>query len=139
MKSNSDYKDIIDLPYKKSLVYPHMSMKDRAAQFSPFAALTGHKEAIDETARITDKKIELSDDEKIILDRQLTDILNNINKNITYRFTYFIQDSYKQGGAYVSNTGLIKKVDTQNGFIYLEDHKIINIADIIKIDIDSYT
>ena len=136
MSVNNKYEDIINLPYKKSCVHPHMSMKDRAAQFSPFAALTGHSEAIDETARITDRKIELSEDEKAVLDHKLTYILNNINNNLVCRFTYFVPDEHKNGGAYLSDTGVVKKTDFENGVIYLDNNKIINIYELIKIDVD---
>ena len=135
MSYNGKYKDIIDLPNHRSKVHAHMSMKDRAAQFSPFAALTGHSDAIDETARITDRKIELSDDEKYILDRKISYIFNNICDEPKCKITYFVPDIYKQGGSYSSYTGNVIKTDSFNGLICFKDKKTIEINQIINIEI----
>lgn len=100
------YDDIIDLPHFVSKKYPQMSMRDRAAQFSPFAALTGYDAEIKETARLTDKRIEFDED---VLDR-LNERLNILRKclddgdvNPDVRITYFEKDLKKDGGKYISN------------------------------------
>lgn len=128
------YDDIINLPYQKSTKYPHMSNYDRAAQFSPFAALVGHDEAIKETARQTDKKIELSEYEKSILDEKFQIVMDNIGNDKLFTFEYFVKDSKKEGGLYRSITGSIKTVDTVNRLVILRDYTSISIADIIDIN-----
>ena len=128
------YDDIIDLPHHVSKVHGHMSMKDRAAQFSPFAALTGHSDAIDETARLTTKRIELSEDEKIVLDRRLKAVMDNIRKDTEFSFTYFIPDIQKEGGMYKTVKSAVHKIDLTKGIMYLSDKTIINLHDLIKID-----
>ena len=135
---NTNYDDIIDLPHHVSKVHPHLSMKDRAAQFSPFAALTGHSEAMDETARLTSRKIELSDDEKTILDRRLQAVIKSVNKDITFSFTYFVPDLYKDGGSYKISSGKVIKINMTTGYIYLDDDSVIHIKDLIKIDSDAF-
>ena len=94
-----------------------MSIDKRAAQFAPFAALKGHKEAIIETERLTDKKIELDESEKIILNNKLLIIKNNLYKSPNVTITYFIKDNKKSGGRYVSITDSIKKIDIYNKLI----------------------
>lgn len=127
------YDDIINLPHHKSTKYPSMSNYDRAAQFSPFAALVGHDEAIKETARQTTKKIELSEYEKSILDEKMQDVISNINTSKIFTFEYFVPDKFKEGGEYTTIANCIKNVDVVNGVIILRDYTIININDIIDI------
>ena len=103
------YDDIINLPHHVSKKHPQMSLHDRAAQFSPFAALTGHKAAINETARLTDEKQILSEDVIAKLNEQLNLIKENIGTNPIVTITYFVPDDRKSGGAYISNTGVVKK------------------------------
>ena len=98
---NEDYSDIINLPHHQSKTRPHMTNYNRAAQFAPFAALTGHSEAIDETARLTDSKIELDEYEKEIIDRKLRIITENISTMPEITVCYFVPDEKKAGGAYV--------------------------------------
>ena len=130
---NHKYDDIINLPHHTSNKYPRMSMQDRAAQFSPFAALTGHAELIDETARLTDKKIELTDDEKIRIDEKLQIIRLFVGREESFSFTYFVADTQKCGGAYISYDGSIKKIDEIKKIIYLVDGASINIEDILDV------
>lgn len=99
--------DIIDLPHPTSATHPRMSMIDRAAQFSPFAALTGHGAAIEETARLTDQRIELTEDKKAVLDKKLHLLLETSGEGT---FTYFLPDKRKDGGAYVTTVGTVKKL-----------------------------
>lgn len=132
------YDDIIDLPHHVSKVHGHMSMKDRAAQFSPFAALTGHADALDETARLTSEKIELSDDEKIILDRRLKAVMSPGGENKAFTFTYFVPDMYKEGGRYNIVKSKVSKINTSKAVIYLENGIKIKLSDLIKIDGDMF-
>lgn len=104
----SEYDDIIDLPRPKSKHEP-MPMSDRAAQFSPFAALTGYGDAIDETARLTDHRIELSEEERAELDYKQQYLATLDSPTVTV--TYFVPDSRKSGGAYVTHTGTLKRID----------------------------
>lgn len=104
----TEYDDIIDLPRPKSKHEP-MPMSDRAAQFSPFAALTGYGDAIDETARLTDARIELSEEERAELDYKQQYLATLDAPTVTV--TYFVPDERKSGGAYVTHTGVLKRVD----------------------------
>ncbi len=111
---NEKYKEIINLPHHVSRIRPHMSMIDRAAQFSPFAALTGHDEALDETARLTDSFAEPDEDEKQLLDEKLRMVAELIEEKPVITVTYFIPDDKKDGGRYVNATDYIKKIDALN-------------------------
>lgn len=113
MNSQNEHKydDIINLPHHVSKRHPQMSLMNRAAQFSPFAALTGHEAAIQETARLTDSFIELSEDRKERLDEQLQMIMENLEQKPECEITYFQPDEKKSGGSYVTVCGRIKKVD----------------------------
>lgn len=133
------YDDIIDLPHHRSSVHPHMSMHDRAGQFSPFAALTGHEAAINETARYTDSKIELSDEVKLKLNEQLQTVSRSIGSGEKFKFTYFVPDEKKQGGAYEEHSGSVKKIDAIQGFVLLNDGKTIPIDRIIRIESHVFT
>ena len=127
------YDDIINLPHHVSKNHPQMSLHDRAAQFSPFAALTGHKAAINEAARLTDKKQILSEDVIAKLNEQLNLIKENIGTNQTVTITYFVPDDKKSGGAYISNTGVVKKIDEYNHTVVLTDKTVIPIEQISEI------
>ena len=107
------YADIIHLPHHKAPNRPHMSLYDRAAQFSPFAALTGFDGVIAETARLTDRKVKLSESEKILLDQKLTLIDDVIQDKHHPEITvvYFVPDYLKEGGEYEEYTGLARKID----------------------------
>ena len=107
------YADIIHLPHHKAKNRPHMSMYDRAAQFSPFAALTGFEGVIAETARLTNRKVELSESEKILLDQKLTLIDDVIQDKHHPEITvvYFVPDYLKEGGEYDEYTGQVRKID----------------------------
>lgn len=107
------YADIFDLPHHQSAARQHMSLQDRAAQFAPFAALTGYDDMIVEEARLTDSEIELSDGEIALIN----DTINELNAMLdngahpTVTVTYFKPDEYKKGGSYESMTGILKKID----------------------------
>lgn len=132
------YDDIINLPHHVSTKHPHMSLYDRAAQFSPFAALTGHDEAIHETARLTDKKLELNEDAKTRLNEKLQIIFENNRAETKVTITYFVPDERKNGGEYISYTGNIKKIDEYKRAIVMMDKSIIPIEQIMEIDSDIF-
>ena len=115
------YADIIDRPHHRSQTHPPMSNYDRAAQFSPFAALTGYESAVEETARLTDRRIELTEDEKQCLDYKLRCLLTEKGKDTPVRITYFVPDTRKEGGAYRTVTTRIKDVDSLRRTLILED------------------
>ena len=133
------YDDIINLPHHVSKKHPQMSLHDRAAQFSPFAALTGHKAAINEAARLTDKKQILSEDVIAKLNEQLNLIKENIGTNQTVTITYFVPDDKKSGGAYISHTGVVKKIDEYNHTVILTDKTVIPIEQISEIQSDIFS
>ena len=125
------YDDIIGLPHPTSARHPRMPMADRAAQFSPFAALSGHGAAIRETARLTDRKIELTEEEKAVLDEKLCLLLDTGGEAV---FTYFLPDERKDGGAYVTAAGSIKKLDPLERRVILTDGAVIPVEDILGIE-----
>ena len=107
----SPYEDIINLPHHVSPKRSPMSIQDRAAQFSPFAALTGFEDAIVETGRITDTKMELGDELRELLDRKQRRLQNVIADRPEITVTYFVPDEKKVGGTYISVLGRLKQVD----------------------------
>ena len=111
-----------------------MTVYNRAAQFSPFAALTGHEEALKETARITDNKIELDENVKRELDYKLQQILNKNDFIQNVQITYFKKDENKEGGAYLNICSKIKKIDEYKKTVEFTDGKEIFIDDIISIE-----
>lgn len=125
------YDDIINLPHPTSARHPRMPMADRAAQFSPFAALAGHGAAIEETARLTDQKVELTEEGKALLDEKLRLLLETGGEGV---FTYFLPDERKDGGAYITTTGKVKKIDPLEGRVILKDGTAIPIEDILEIE-----
>lgn len=135
------YADIIHLPHHKAANRPHMSMYDRAAQFSPFAALSGFDGVIAETGRLTDRKIELSESEKVLLDQKLTLIDDVIQDKHHPEITvvYFVPDCLKEGGEYEEYTGLVRQIDPiERTIVFLADNgrsvgKTIRIDDIKEI------
>lgn len=110
-----------------------MSMHDRAAQFAPFAALTGHAAAIAETARLTDEKIELDEYEAAVLDAQLQMIREHSSEHPTVTITYFRPDDKKSGGAYLVKTGAVKKIDEYERKLLFADNEAVPIVDIVEI------
>ena len=125
------YDDIIHLPHPTSPRHPRMPMIDRAAQFTPFQALTGYGEAIQETARLTGEKVELTEEEKTVLDEKLRLLLDTGSEGA---FTYFQPDGKKNGGAYVTVLGVIKKLNSLEGRLVLVDRTVIPIDDILEIE-----
>ena len=128
------YDDILHLPHPVSRKHPRMAVADRAAQFSPFAALTGYDDAVREAARLTDRRLELDEYEQQALNDRLQQILSRLPKQPVVRITYFRPDSCKESGAYVTVSGVIKRLDTVEREIRLVDGTRIPIEDIWDID-----
>lgn len=133
---NEKYKDIIHLPRHVSCTHKHMSNIDRAAQFAPFAALTGHEEAICETARLTDTKVILDESQKEILNRKLRYIQDHLSLQIEISITYFVQDHKKCGGSYQTIKGIVRMIDEIENRIHFYDKQTIKIDDILFIESD---
>ena len=131
---NDRYDDIIHLPHHVSKTRPQMSMMDRAAQFSPFAALTGYDAAIKETGRLTDEKIELGEETKAVLDRKQRYLSDMISVQPEITVTYFLPDERKSGGTYLSVTGKLKRIDEYERMMILTDGKKIPLDDIMDIE-----
>lgn len=134
VKDTNQYDDIINMTRPMSGKYPQMSMYDRAAQFSPFSALTGHKEAIVETARETEGQVYLEEEAKIRLSQKLQIIKENLDKRNEVTIVYFEPDDRKSGGAYIVCTGVIKKVDEYKHNVIMEDNTVISIYKIKEIE-----
>ena len=132
------YEDILNLPHHVSKTRPQMSMLDRAAQFSPFAALTGYDDAIKETGRLTDEKIEMDEDRKAALDMKQAYLIEMIDEQPEISITYFLPDAKKSGGAYVTVTGNLKRFDEYERLLILTDGKKIPMDDIAEIESDLF-
>ena len=128
------YDKIINLSHHVSSTRPHMPMIDRAAQFSPFAALTGYDAAVKETARLAEQKIELDEYEKVALDQRILLLQDHLKDFPEVTITYFVPDERKDGGKYVSITGAVKKIDTYEKQIVLLDKSKIPIENILNMD-----
>lgn len=128
------YDDIINLPHHVSASRPRMSALDRAAQFSPYAALTGYDGAVKETARLTDKRVELDESSKVALNDRLCMIKDTLEDQPTVAITYFQPDKKKSGGAYITITGSVKKIDEYERSVVMQDTTKIPIDEIISID-----
>lgn len=128
-----DYSDIINLsrPVSKR---PRMTLEQRSAQFAPFSALTGYEGQVKETARLTNKKIEINEELKEILNQKIQLIQKKIKEQPQIEITYFIPDSKKDGGRYETVTNSVKKIDTYKGEIILIDGTTIAIDEIIDIN-----
>lgn len=128
----SKYDDIINLPHHQSQTHPHMSPLDRAAQFAPFAALTGYEDTIKETARLTNERPQLDEQELLKLNGKLLRIIANPKAQI--RITYFAADEKKEGGSYQQAEGKIKKINDYAKSITLNSGEIIPLDDIVDIN-----
>ena len=130
----TQYEDIINMPHHVSSTRPQMSMMDRAAQFSPFAALTGYDGAIKETARLTDEKSELGDEAISILNMKLQMLAEAFEDRPEVCITYFSPDERKAGGTYISVSGVVKKIDEFERILILTDGTKIKMEDIAYIE-----
>ena len=138
MRTSNKYDEILSLPHHVSKTRPQMPMSDRAAQFAPFAALTGHAAAIQETARLTDQKIELDEDTKAELDRRQAILLEHIAEQPEVTITWFCPDEKKSGGAYVVTVGRLKRVDETAGTLRLADGMTIALDEIVDLQSDLF-
>ena len=128
------YREIIDLPHHVSKTRPQMPMSDRAAQFAPFAALTGYDAAIKETGRLTDERIELDEEALTALDLKYQLLMDALNEEPEIEITYFKPDERKSGGEYVTVIGAVKKVDDFERRITMQDGTKISMDDVLSID-----
>ena len=128
------YGAIIDLPHRQSDVHPRMSMYDRAAQFSPFAALTGHADSIKETARLTDEYTEPSEEMKASTNERLVFLMDMLDSQPEVIITYFKPDEKKSGGAYITITGIVKKIKQYERQIQMSTGELVPIDMIFGID-----
>ena len=131
--AENDYNDIIDMPHHQSKTRNHMSIHDRAAQFSPFAALTGYDGAIKETVRLTDTRIELDETKKAALDERIGMIREHLSEQQEIEITFFQPDEKKSGGAYLTLRGVIKKIDEYEKRLVMQSGEQILIDDIAEI------
>ncbi len=129
------YDDIINLPHPTSQNHPRMSLHDRAAQFSPFAALTGYHAAIKETGRLTDQRIELDESEIARVDAELQRLQELLPDRPTVSITYFVPDEKKAGGSYRTVSGEVKRIDVVAGVIQMTDRREIPIKDVFSVEI----
>ena len=127
------YDDIINLPHHTSPRHPRMSMRDRAAQFAPFSALTGYEDVVDETARLTDGKITLTEDAKALLDFKQRILLERIDTRPEITVTYFVKDGKKSGGSYQTVRGRLLRIDSVEKTLVLEGGRRIDAQDVIAI------
>ena len=134
MNDPSDtYEDIINLPHHVSRTHPHMTLEERAAQFSPFAALTGYEAAVQETARLTDTRAQLDDGQIDVINRQLVSLKARIGEQPTATITFFLPDSRKEGGAYQTVSGVVRKIDEMEQLLWMADGTKIPIPDIYEV------
>lgn len=134
LKGDNKYNDIINLSHNVSKKYPRMSIKMRSFQFAPFAALTGYEDMVIEEGRITDRKIELTEDEKSVLDSKLNIINDNLHDKLKIHIKYFVKDKNKNGGKYITKVGVVRKIDKFKREIVFYDKSKIPIDDIITIE-----
>ena len=134
-KDANRYDDIINLPHHQSTERAHMSLHDRAAQFAPFAALTGHEEAIEETARLTDAKIILDESAVEKINEKLYEISQHLTEKWIVSITYFRPDMLKKGGAYLTDVGTVKKIDAIEKLVFMDSGMKIAMDQIVEIEI----
>lgn len=127
------YDDLIDLDRPQYPDLPPMPVKTRAAQFSPFAAVVGYGDAVEETARFTDSRVILQEDAVYELNRMMEDIRKDIDAHPVIRVTYFVPDRLKEGGRYAEYEGAVKKIDEYNGILLFDDGTSISIQEITDI------
>lgn len=130
------YDDMIHLPHHVSASHPQMTMAERAAQFAPFAALTGYGESIQESSRFTSQKPELSEEERAELDYKLQTIWEYAKEHPRIAVTHFVPDKKKSGGICRKTCGRLKKIDTARQQIFLEDDTQILLEQVLDLEID---
>lgn len=132
MKDN--YEDIIHLPHHVSKTRPPMSMADRAAQFSPFAALTGYEDAIRETGRLTDERLEAGEERLAVLNTQFQILMDHLVDHPEINVTYFVPDDRKAGGSYLTARGRVRKVNEFERLLILADGSRIPMDDVVEME-----
>ena len=133
-KQPHPYEDILHLPHHVSKERPHMSLHDRAAQFSPFAALVGYEDIIDETARLTSQKRELDEAEKAELDRRIGVLIAHLREKPAVTVEHFVPDTLKSGGAYESKSGALVRISPVRKTLTLADGTAIRFDDVVGIE-----
>lgn len=128
------YQEILDLPHHVSKTRPQMPMSDRAAQFAPFTALTGYDSAIRETGRLTDEKIELDEEALTALDMRYQLLIDALDDQPEITITFFQADERKDGGAYLTATGTVRKIDAFERLITMQDGAKIPMDDVLSIE-----
>ena len=128
------YRDMLYLPHKQSATRKHMSVHDRAAQFAPFAALTGYDSAIDETARFTEDRLPRSEADEELLNERVRFLSERIAEQPEVTVTYFLPDERKAGGAYVACTGRVKRIEPLPQRILCTDGREVPLEDILTIE-----
>ena len=132
------YDDIINLPHPTSKRHPRMPIRDRATIFSPFAALSGHGAAIAETARLTERRMELDEDSRAELDRKQGVLLEHIDEQPEITITWFQPDEKKDGGAYLTATGRLKKFRELERILLLADGTEIPLQNVVALESDIF-
>ena len=130
----SQQRSIINLPHPTSAKHPRMPLSDRAAQFAPFAALSGHSAALVETARLTDQRMELDEDARAALDSKQQLLLERIKERPEITVTWFQPDAKKDGGRYIVSTGRLKRIHEADQVLILVDGLRIPIGDIVELE-----
>lgn len=131
------YDDILNLPHHVSSTRPHMSMHDRAAQFSPFAALTGYDDTVRETARLTDERLELTADRITDLNQKITFLNEHAEERPQITVEYFIPDEKKSGGKYATLSGKFRRIDEYNHNMVFTSGEEIPLNDIFEIELST--
>lgn len=133
--SENRYDDIINMPHHVSKKHPQMSLADRAAQFSPFAALTGYEAAIAETARVTEERLELSENSREELNMKIQLLKEHLSEKPVVEIMYFVPDERKAGGSYETVTGVVKKIDEYEQKIVLESGVGVEMREMVIIEV----
>lgn len=128
------YDDIINLPHPEPMRHKRMSRENRAAQFAPFAALTGYENAVDETGRLTDRRIEISEEKKQLINKKIMILMGDVSdEKMPQMIIYYVPDKYKSGGAYVSCSASVKKIIKETNNIVTNEGITIPIENIFDI------
>ena len=138
MADRFPYEDIVNLPPHISKRHPQPSMMDRAARFAPFAAITGYEEMVLEEARVTEERIDLDEGALSLLNEKLNMIQEFLDEEPEVTITYFEPDKKKSGGAYVSITGTVKRIDEYEHLVLMTDGKKIRVEEIYNIQGDLF-
>ena len=134
MNEKFPYENIVNLPRPVSKKHPEPPLSERAARFAPFAAITGYEEMVLEEARVTEEKIELDECALTIIDKRLNILQNHLSQSPEITVTYFVPDKKKNGGAYRTVTGIVKRIDPYKKFLFMSDDDKIQIEDIYKLE-----